>query len=179
LNRHVNQSTIGHTLLANIPGWKEVRNMAPHLRRFDASEVAKERLKIIKFYTSHGEVSTKEAFGIGRKTICVWKKRLKDKGPGGLVPFKTIPVRKRTISIDPGTYEFIAKLRQIYYRLGKMKIKPLLDEYCLKENLPTCSVAKIGRIIKRNSLFYQKAGRFYHDVNYTHKKKFIKRERVK
>ena len=154
--------------------------MAPHLRRFDSSEVARERLKIIKFYISHGESPTKEAFGVGRKTICVWRKRLKDKGPGGLVPFKTIPIRKRSIIINPKALEFITYLRNIHYRLGKKKIKPLLDEYCRKENLPTASEAKIGRIIKRNSLFYQMKRSDYHDGRLMYKKrKSPKRVRVK
>jgi len=48
------------------------------------------------------------------------------------------------------------------YRLGKAKIKPLLDRYCQKENLPALSQAKIGRIIERYSLFYQKQTKIYH-----------------
>jgi hypothetical protein len=90
----VKQHTTGHTLFVNIHGWKEVRNMAPHLRRFDKSEVAKERLKIINFYNLHGERSTKEAFGVDRKTVWVWKKRVKERGNhiSSLVPDSTRPV---------------------------------------------------------------------------------------
>ena len=137
--------------------------MVPHLRRFDGSEVGKERLRIINFYKTHGEKACLEAFGIGRKVVFVWRKRVKEKGLSGLTPFKTIPIRKRVININPKTLEYISYLRQNHYRLGKTKIKPLLDDYCLKGNLPTASEAKIGRIIKKNNLFYQKSTRIYHN----------------
>lgn len=51
--------------------------MVKSLKKFSQDEVARERLKIIKFYNTHGEATTKEAFGVGRKTVYVWKKRLK------------------------------------------------------------------------------------------------------
>ena len=154
--------------------------MAPHLRKFDASEVAKERLRIIKFYIAHGEKSTKEAFCVGRKTICVWRKRLNEKGPVGLIPFKTAPIKRRSIIVSAKSLDFIASLRKNHYRLGKAKIKPLLDEYCRKENLPIYSTSKIGRIIKRNTLFYQVKRSGYNDGRHFYKKRIKrKRDRVK
>jgi len=39
------------------------------LRRFTGSEVAGERMKIIKFYEQYGEEATKEAFGADSKVI--------------------------------------------------------------------------------------------------------------
>lgn len=156
--------------------------MVPHLRRYDESSIAKERLKIINFYNSHGEKACIEAFGIGRKTIYVWSVRLKKSGIGGLVPFKTVPVKRRTMTVNPRVFEHIVDLRKSHFRLGKKKIKPLLDEYCRKENLPTASEAKIGRIITKHSLFYQKSGRLYHnpDSLWNQKRKGrVKRLRIK
>ncbi len=43
--------------------------MLSSLRRFDNSEIASERLKIINFYTQYGEATTKQAFGADRKGI--------------------------------------------------------------------------------------------------------------
>ena len=82
--------------------------------------------------------------------------------------------------IDYKTLEYIRTLRESHYRLGKAKIKPLLDRYCKEENLPTLSQAKIGRIIKKYSLFYQKQTKIYHnpDSGYARRKK-TKRKRVK
>lgn len=137
--------------------------MVPHLRRYDESSVAQERLRIIKFYKNRGERACIEAFGVGRKTIHVWNVRLKKSGVGGLVPFKTIPIKRRTMNINSKVFEYIVDLRKNYFRLGKKKIKPLLDEYCKKENLPTASEAKIGRMITKHKLFYQKTARVYHN----------------
>lgn len=47
------------------------------LRRFDKSEVAQQRMRIIKFYEKYGEKATYEAFGVSRKVISRWRKRLK------------------------------------------------------------------------------------------------------
>ena len=54
--------------------------MAPHLRRFDKSEVAKERLKIINFYKVYGGKACRQAFGVDRKTVWVWRKRMNLRG---------------------------------------------------------------------------------------------------
>lgn len=175
----INQHTRGHTLFVNISGWKEVIKMAPYLRNFDASDVAKQRLKIIKFYEVYGEKACIQAFGVDRKLICVWRKRIRDRNGhiSALVPDSTIPLNTRKRYTNPRVVKEIKRLRKKYCRLGKIKIKPLLDEYCYKENLPTCSTAKIGRIIKDKKLFYQ-SSRVYHNPNHKRRKK-KKRLRVR
>ena len=52
--------------------------MLDSLRRFDTDEVAGQRLRIIDFYDRYGEAATKEAFGVDRKLIYVWKRRLRE-----------------------------------------------------------------------------------------------------
>jgi len=52
--------------------------MLSSLRLFDASEVANQRVKIIRFYEKHGEAATMEAFGANRKVISRWRKLLKE-----------------------------------------------------------------------------------------------------
>jgi transposase InsO family protein len=178
----VGTPTTGHSLFVNIPHWKEVREMIQHLRRFDSSDIAKERLKIISYYQKYGERATKEAFGVDRKLIYTWRRRIRTRGNhiAALRPDSTSPKNTRKMMIDYKTLEYIRTLRESHYRLGKAKIKPLLDRYCKKENLPTLSQAKIGRIIKRYSLFYQKQTKIYHnpDSGYARRKK-TKRKRVK
>ena len=44
--------------------YRECLNMIESLRRFDESEVAKQRDKIIRFYTEFGEETTKKVFGV-------------------------------------------------------------------------------------------------------------------
>lgn len=134
----VNSPTTGHSIFFKIAPVKEVRTMISHLRRFDASTVAKERLKIIRFYVTYGERATREAFGVNRKTIYIWRKRLNEaKGNlASLKPYSAAPKRVRCIQVDPKVLSFLKILREDHPNLGKRKIKPILDVYCLKEGLP-------------------------------------------
>ena len=159
----IGSPTQGHSKLFKIASTKGVRKMVSHTRLFDMSEVAKERKRIIDFYNVHGEKTTTEAFGVGRKTIFVWKRRLKLKGLFGLVPYSTAPKRKRTMIVNEKVLLFIKSLREKYPNLGKSKIKIILDQFCLQQRLPVYSEAKIGRIIKFYRLFYQKQGKLYHN----------------
>ncbi len=139
--------------------------MVASLRRFSENEVAQQRLKIMKFYEKHGEEATKEAFGVDRKLISKWRKRLKENGGRleALVPHSTRPKRVRKSKIPSEIIDFIRSLRQRHPRLGKEKIKPLLDEYCRDRGLKTISEPTIGNIIKRHNFFFQKSGRIYHN----------------
>ena len=47
---------------------------------FERSEVAKQRLRIIEFYKRYGERATKEAFGVDRRLVSRWRRRLADAG---------------------------------------------------------------------------------------------------
>lgn len=121
-------------LYGRIPGYRRLSNMLYSLRKFNENEIAQQRLKIIKFYEKYKEKATKEAFGVDRKLIYVWRKRMSDKGNRllALVPNSTRPKIVRKMVTNPKIVAFIKKLREKYPRLGKEKIKPLLDEYCLE-----------------------------------------------
>lgn len=75
------------------------------------------------------------------------------------------PHRVRRLDIDKEIIDFIRALREKYPRLGKEKIKPLLDKYCQNKGLKTPSESTIRNIIKRHNFFHQRAGRIYHDPN--------------
>ena len=139
--------------------------MLHSLRRFSKDEISRERLKIIQFYDRFGEQATKEAFGADRKVIHVWKKRLKESGSKlmALVPYSTKPKRARKMETDRRIIEFIRQKRHQYSRIGKEKLKPLLDKYCMEHGIQSISESTVGKIIKRNNFFFQKAGRIYHD----------------
>ncbi|MFZ5365873.1 MAG: integrase core domain-containing protein [Patescibacteria group bacterium] len=138
--------------------------MLSSLKRFSKDEVAGERLKILEFYRQYGEKVTKEAFGVDRKLLYVWRKKLHfSQGQlSSLVPLSTKPRRVRASQVDIRIVNFISTLRENHPRLGKEKIKPLVDDYCLKRNLPSISESTVGRIIKRNHLFFQRQTRIYH-----------------
>lgn len=155
--------------------------MLHSLRRFSRDEIAQERFKIIQFYERFGEQATKEAFGADRKVIHVWKKKLmRSEGRlEALIPVSTKPYKVRTMSIAPGIIEFIRSHRGKYGRIGKEKLKPLLDAYCKEIVIPTISESTIGKIIKRHKFFFQgKPGRVYHNPDRKQPDK-CKRQRVK
>ncbi len=135
------------------------------LHSFAASEVASQRMKILRFYEEYGEGATKEAFGADRKVIHRWRRRLK--GSGGrlesLVPLSTRPHRVRQSSVPAEMVGFIKGLREKHPRLGKEKIKVLLDKYCQQKGWPQVSISTIGNILKRHQMFFQRSGRVYHD----------------
>lgn len=140
--------------------------MLESLRHFDESEVAQQRMKIIRFYEQYGDTATKEAFGADRKVIHVWRKRL-HRSEGrleALVPHSTKPRRVRRMHSDERIVEFIREHRRRYGRLGKEKLKVLLDSYCAERGIPSVSESTIGKIIKRYRFFFQgNPGRVYHD----------------
>lgn len=156
--------------------------MISSLRKFSGSEAAQERLRIIGFYIDYGEKATKKAFGIDRKTVWVWKKRL-ERGNhhlSSLTPSSTRPRKFRKMTADKTIVSFISQLRQEHYRMGKEKIKPLLDKHCQKLGIATVSVSTIGKIIKRHRFFSQRSGRIYHQPSEARSRpKRVKRLRVK
>jgi transposase len=141
--------------------YRRYQGMNNNFRKFDRSKVAEQRMKIIMFYEKYGERATIKAFGADRKVINRWKKRLKDMGGKlmALVPLSSRPKRVRKSTIPAEIIEFIREARQEHPRLGKEKIKPLLDEYCTQKGMRSISESTIGNIIKRHNLCFQnKAG---------------------
>ncbi|MFH0749777.1 MAG: hypothetical protein V1917_02575, partial [Candidatus Gottesmanbacteria bacterium] len=57
-----------YPILSRIRGLKGVMPVISSLRKFDTSDVAKERMRILSFYETYGEHAAMEAFGVSRKT---------------------------------------------------------------------------------------------------------------
>jgi putative transposase len=154
-----------YEVFGRIRGYRGYQRMLSSLRRFSESEIAQQRMKIIGFYESYGEAATREAFGTDRKLISRWRKRLREEDGklSALIPHSTRPRRVRTSAVPLKVIGYVRELRKDHPRLGKEKIKPLLDRYCRHEGFGLVSVSTIGNILKRHKLFFQKAGRLYHD----------------
>jgi transposase InsO family protein len=133
--------------------------------RISRSEKAKYRLQVIEFHSKYGTETTKDAFGVSKATIYRWRsKYLRSRRDGtSLIPKSTRPINVNQMRIDSRIVEYIRLQREEHYRLGKEKIKPLLDEYCNSIHLKTISEASIGRVIKKYKLFSPKKGRIYHN----------------
>jgi transposase InsO family protein len=180
----MDHSAKAYKIFSRIKGYEEVKEMLKSLKRFSKDEIAQKRLKIIEFYDLHGEKITREAFGVGRDTIWIWKKRLKDNrySISSLIPTSTVPKTKRSMMTHPKVVAYIKSLREEHIGLGKEKIKPLLDLYCQKEGLPTIQESTIGKVIKRKNLFFKKSGKLYHNPDGKWAKneaKRKKRDRIK
>src|SRR3989344_5926600 len=150
----------GYDWLYNRDNMKFIRSLV----RFNQSEVAQVRNEILTFADKHGVSATIDAYGISRRTLFRWRKRLKSSYGKleSLIPESTKPHRPRTMLTHVKIIMFIRELRDQYSHLGKEKIKPLLDEYCLQEGLPTIAVSTIGKVIKRHNLSV-KTHRIYHN----------------
>ena len=135
------------------------------LRQFETSEVAKQRMKIMKFYEQYGEEASVKAFGADRKVISRWRTRLwqGDGKLSALVPSSTRPCHVRTSPVPEKVIDFIRNLREKHPRFGKDKIKVFLDPFCEKNGLKRISVSTIGNTIKRHNFFSQPSGRVYHN----------------
>jgi transposase InsO family protein len=123
---------------------------------FSVSDAAKFRLHVLDHYYRHGMKSTCHAFNLPRATIYVWKKRfeLSRKKLSSLIPKSTRPTNLRQMTLNLKMLEFIKSMRIEYGNLSKYKIKPFLDEYARKNNLPMYGTTKIGLIIKRRKYFF-------------------------
>lgn len=155
------------TIFGRIPDYWGWLRMLSSLRSFEHSEIAQRRLAIIKFYEQFGEAATHQAFGADRKVISRWRQRLKQSGGQlqALVPRSTRPHRVRRSVIPSEVIAFVRQLREEHPRLGKDKIKPLLDGYCRKHGFKCLSASTIGNLLKRYRLTSPKSGRIYHNPN--------------
>lgn len=122
-------------------------------------------MEVLEFTKKWGTKAAIDAYKVSRPSIFRWKKALRDSQGllESLIPKSRAPHSKRVMRVDPRVIEFISSLREDHPRLGKEKIKPLLDQYCQEQKMDKISISKIGRIIKKHHLFFQKAGRYYHN----------------
>lgn len=153
--------------------------MLSSLRRYSLSEIAQKKMEIINFYEGYGEKATVEAFGVSRKVVSRWKQRLtQNKGRlESLIPYSTRPKKTRRVSYSQKIVDFIKKYREEHPKTGKEKIKPELNEYCLKQGLKIVSESTIGNIIKKHKFFFQKKGRIYHNPDSKWARNDVKRKK--
>ena len=82
--------------------------------------------------------------------------RLRVNASTPLVPKSTHPHHTRVMQTSPVVLELIKSLREQYSRLGKNKIKPFVDapDVIGAEGIPSLKQSTIGKVIKRNNLFF-------------------------
>jgi putative transposase len=107
------------------------------------------RIKVIKFYDSYGQSACREAFGISRSTVFLWKAKLKA-GHGrleSLAPASRAPKTRRRRCTSSLITDFIVQQREEHPRLGKDKLTELLKPVCIKADLDCPSVSTVGRVM--------------------------------
>jgi transposase InsO family protein len=107
------------------------------------------RIKVIRFYEQYGLDATLSAFNLSRATLFLWRKRLRE-GDGkleSLAPISTRPITVQKRRPRPFHEAQIIKLRDKYPRIGKDKLKPILDKLCSLMGEEIISESTIGRIL--------------------------------
>ncbi len=124
---------------------------------FDSSEQAQFTFHVLKVFYERGWKVVKLAFpNLKRPTLYRWKKTYEESGKrlNSLIPKSTKPNKVRLMQTPPPVYYLIKSLREKHPRLGKAKIKRFVDVFCKAEGIPNLSESTIGKVIKRNNLFY-------------------------
>lgn len=124
---------------------------------FDASDIAKYRLKVLEFGAAHGWKAVRDAFGVGRSTYYLWKQELRRTHGklSSLVPQSTRPHHVRQMQYDPRLAAFIRSVREQYGRIGKHKLEVLVAAYAQEIGVTPLKSTAIGKIIKRNRYFFE------------------------
>jgi len=112
---------------------------------------AKDRLRILAFWEKHGLPATREAFGVSRRTLFLWKKQLRE-GRGmaeALNPQSTKPrrLRRRVSEWPPALLSELRRLRETHPNLGPAKCAVLLQPFCARMRVPSPSARTVARLI--------------------------------
>ena len=118
--------------------------------KYMVSEKALRKARILVFWEKHGREATLDAFPAKKRTLYHWKS-IWDKSGGKLESLNDksrAPRKKRIREWPEKIIAEIKRLRWDHPNLGKDKIYPELQEFCLRNNLPCPKISTVGRIIK-------------------------------
>ena len=163
-----------------ILGYARYMKFKHELNITQSNYVIQRRLDAIVFYEDFGIKATLGAFKISRRTLFRWRSRyIKSKRRiTALIPGSTKPTRTRRMNTNTLILEFIKKIREVHPRIGKGKIKVILDAYCEKTDIDKISESLIGKIIQRNNWYYYRSNKIYHNPNHKHNNGGRKKKRI-
>ena len=112
------------------------------------------RPRAIEFFEEYNIKATTDVFKISKSTLYRWRKIYleSNKDPRSLLKQSTKPRNIRRSNTHWMLIEKIRSLRKQYGRLGKEKIKPLLDQFAMEQSLPSISTSTIGKELRRLKL---------------------------
>src|SRR3990172_135253 len=125
-----------HSKYRGIKGFITTYNYALKYR-YMVTQKALHKMKVLAFWEKYGLEAAMEAFGVKRRMLFYWKSALKKGGNKieSLNDKSKAPKTKRTRLWPEEVMTEIKRLRAKYPNLGKDKLYPELQEYCLKEGL--------------------------------------------
>ena len=114
------------------------------------TEKARKKFTIMVFWEKHGLPATMDAFGVKRRTLFLWKKKLREgRGkPETLNERSKAPMQRRIRAWPLEVLDEIKLLRMEHPNLGKEKVQILLARFCRRQTLPIPSASTVGRLIK-------------------------------
>ena len=112
------------------------------------SRMARQRLKWMDYYTSHGSNAslTCRYFGMSRQTLYRWKKRYKPRDLSSLEERSHKAKHLRRPTWSPQLAQAVLELREEYPRWGKDKLVVLLHQ----KGWQQVSTSMVGRILTRS-----------------------------
>src|SRR5205085_2919199 len=116
------------------------------LSLMEATQEAQRRAMILRFWKTHGLSATNDAFGVGRSTLFLWQKHLKE-GRGKLSSLNQKsrrPKRVRALTTSSAVVQRVCALRCAFPHYGPRKLHVLLAEEGI-----AVGHATIGKIIRR------------------------------
>ena len=125
-------------------GWLSMWERTIRFRSMRNKQEVERRVKILDFWKKHGEKATKDAFGVSRRTLYRWQSTL-DQAQGKLDSLDSksrAPRGRRKRMILPDVESFIIRERETHPRLGKKKLRVLLEEAGFK-----LSESYVGRVV--------------------------------
>lgn len=124
--------------------WGFARVMSLTQKLMNKSEEVERREKILAFWKRHGLDATKDAYGVGRSTLFLWKKKQKE---GKLAPESKRPKNIRQPTTPFHIIDAVSQYRRAFPFVGKDKLEKIMKQAGIR-----VSASTIGRIIEREDL---------------------------
>jgi len=113
-------------------------------------DIGLKKIQIIEFFEKYGAEAARDAFGVARSTLFLWKKRLREgsNNPSVLLPRSRTPRRHRKAEWHPEIVNYIKWRREECPRLGQESLKVDLADFCKRKGIKPVSATTIARIIR-------------------------------
>ena len=113
------------------------------------TDKAKHKARVLAFWQKHGIQATMDAFTVKRRTLFLWKSRLKE-GDGRLEALNERSKRPKSIRTRVWSPDIIAEIKRQrvdHPNLGKEKVREAVADLCRQRSLSCPSSSTIGNII--------------------------------